>query len=373
MPVVQNVSAKSGDVLILIGTMKGAFVLRSNSERKRWDLGGPYSVGAPVYAMAFDHRQGRNRIWCGIQSWQWGSFLSSSNDFGKNWTQPETYSVKFPQESGLTLINIWQICLGRPDEQDTLYCGVEPSALFESHDAGASWSPVKGLLDHPHRPKWTPGNGGQCLHTVVPHPQNHQQMIVAMSTGGAYRTDDGGVTWQARNQGVRAEFMPEKYPEFGQCVHKVARSSAKPERLYLQNHWGLYRSDDSGDSWQDIANGVPSDFGFPIAAHPRDPDTAYILPMESDQYRCAPEGKLRVYRTRNAGGAWEPLTKGLPQQDALETVLRDALTTDTLDPAGVYFGTRSGDVYGSNDEGNSWQRIHGGLPPVVCVKTGVVS
>jgi photosystem II stability/assembly factor-like uncharacterized protein len=197
-------------------------------------------------------------------------------------------------------------------------------------------------------------------------------MVAAMSTGGVYRTDDGGMTWQARNQGIRAEFLPDKYPEFGQCVHKIGLNPARPDTLYLQNHWGLYRSDDFGNSWRDIANGVPSDFGFSLAVHPHDADTVYIVPIESDEYRCTPEGKLRVYRTRNGGSSWEPLTRGLPQVNALETVLRDALTTDTLDPAGIYFGTRSGKVFASRDEGNSWELLQEGLPAVVCVKAVVL-
>jgi len=372
MPSVQHVSARRGDALVLVGTVKGLFVLRSNAARKRWDIGGPYSVGSPVYTAAFDSRQGRNRLWWAQQSFRWGTSLLSSDDFGKTATAPETYPIKFPADAGWTLKNIWQICLGGDDQPDLMYCGVEPSALFESRDAGKTWSLVKGLFDHPHRAKWTPGGGGQCLHTILPHPVDPKRMIVAMSTGGCYRTDDGGANWQARNEGVRAEFLPEKYPEFGQCVHKIGVNRAEPDRLYLQNHWGLYRSDDFGNSWRDIAKGVPSDFGFCLVVHPHDPDTAYIVPIESDEYRCTPEGKLRVYRTRNGGGSWEPLTRGLPQKNALETVLRDALAADTLDPAGIYFGTRSGKVYGSNDEGNSWQLIHEGLPPVVCVKAAVV-
>jgi photosystem II stability/assembly factor-like uncharacterized protein len=196
-------------------------------------------------------------------------------------------------------------------------------------------------------------------------------MLVAISAGGVYATDDGGRTWEARNRGVRVTHMPEKYPEFGQCVHKVAMHPLRPERLFLQNHWGLYRSDDHGSSWRDIGYGVPSDFGFAMVMHPHDPDCVYVLPIESDEFRCAPEGRLRVYRTRNAGKSWEPLSRGLPQKGAYETVLRDAMTTDSLDPAGVYFGTRSGQLYGSSDEGKTWNRILDGLPAILCVKCAV--
>ncbi|HEY6249755.1 MAG TPA: hypothetical protein VI685_07320, partial [Candidatus Angelobacter sp.] len=240
MPSVQHVNARCGDALVLVGTVKGLFVLRSNAARKRWDIGGPYSVGCPVYAAALDTRAGRNRLWWAQQSFRWGSTLVSSDDFGKTATAPETYSVKFPADAGWALKNIWQICIGPADQPDVMYCGVEPTALFESGDAGQSWSLAKGLFNHPHREKWTPGGGGQCLHTILPHPTDHKRMIVAMSTGGAYRTNDGGTSWQPRNENIRAEFLPEKYPEFGQCVHKIGLNRAQPERLYLQNHWGLY-------------------------------------------------------------------------------------------------------------------------------------
>ena len=373
MPAVQHVSPRKGDVLVLVGTMKGAFVFSANKSRKKWKVGGPYSIGSPVYAMAFDNREGRHRLWWAQQSFRWGCSLVSSDDYGKTTSEPETYSVKFPEQSGLTLKNVWQIHVPAGEEnKDTLYCGVEPSALFVSRDAGHSWSPVKGLLEHPHRPKWTPGGGGMCLHTILPHPTDRKRMTVAMSTAGVYRTSDGGDTWQPRNQGIRAEFMPDKYPEFGQCVHKIVRHHTNPNRLYLQNHWGLYRSDDDGDTWKDIAKGVPSDFGFAMVGHPHDPETVYIVPIESDEYRCTPEGKLRVYRTRNGGKSWEALTRGLPQKNALETVLRDGLASDSLDPAGIYFGTRSGKLYGSHDDGKSWQLIQEGLPAVVSVKAAVV-
>ena len=369
MPVVRHVKPKPGDVLVLVGTMKGAFILRSNKSRKSWDVGGPYFPGSAVYAMAYDGRQERHRLWAAAHSMHWGGLLRSSDDFGRNWTNPVEANVKFPEGTEASLKQIWQIQPGRESEPDTLYCGVEPAALFMSRDGGESWSLVDGLWNHPHRPKWQPGGGGLCLHTILLDPADVKRIRIAISTGGMYATSDGGATWRASNKGVRAEFLPDKHPEFGQCVHKVVQSKQKPQRMFLQNHWGLYRSDDRGESWKDVANGVPSDFGFAIAIHPQDADRAWIIPLESDQFRCTPEGKLRVYHTTNAGKKWKPLTKGLPQEEALETVLRDGMATDQLDPAGVYFGTRSGKVFGSNSEGKKWALLHDGLPPVVCVRT----
>jgi photosystem II stability/assembly factor-like uncharacterized protein len=264
--------------------------------------------------------------------------------------------------------------LGHPDEPDTLYCGVEPAALFKSTDAGGSWQLVQGLYDHPHRTQWMPGGGGLCLHTILPDPSDSKRLFIAISTGGVYRTDDGGENWQPRNQGVRAQFLPEgqQYPEWGQCVHKIVSHPAKPQQMFLQNHWGLYKSENGGDSWTDIANGVPSDFGFAMEIDPNDANSVFIIPMESDEFRCTPEGKMRVYRSRNAGQSWDALGNGLPQENALETVLRDGMSTDDLKPTGVYFGTRNGKLYGSADAGESWNAIMESLPPVVCVKTAVV-
>ena len=358
--------------MILVCTVKGVFLLRATGARARWEVGGPHLPGRAVYAVAYDDRAGRRRIWAGASSMHWGAALVRSDDWGRRWTDPPEANVKFPADSGLALKQIWQIRPGRDDAPDTLYCGVEPAALFESTDGGETWAPVPGLLEHPHRSRWTPGGGGLCLHTVLPDPSKASRMWVAVSSGGLYRTDDGGRTWAARNKGIRAEFLPEKYPEFGQCVHKVVQHPARPASLFLQNHWGLYRSDDAGDSWRDVARGVPSDFGFAMAIHPHDPDTVYVVPLESDGFRCTPQAKLRVYRTRNGGRSWQPLTRGLPQKGAFETVLRDALATDTLDPAGVYFGTRSGKLYGSRDGGTSWRLLADGLPGVTCVRAVVV-
>ena len=369
---IEHHAVRDGDVLLLVGTTKGAFLLRSTRDRQRWDVAGPYFHGHNIPAMVYDGRDGRHRLWIATNSVLWGSFLRSSEDFGKSWTNPAEANVKFPADTGAVLKNIWQICLGGPAENDVLYCGVEPAAMFESRDAGESWSLVRGLYDHAHRPRWMPGNGGLMLHTILPDPGTTGRMFVAISAGGVYTSGDGGKSWTARNRGVRVTFMPEKFPEFGQCVHKIALHPARPERLFLQNHWGIYRSDDAGENWRDIANGVPSDFGFPVVIHPHDPDCVYVLPVESDEFRCTPDGQLRVYRTRNAGASWEALSRGLPQKRAYETVLRDALAGDELDPMGLYFGTRSGALYGSRDEGRSWTRILEGLPAIVCVKIALV-
>ena len=360
----------NGDVLLMVGTTKGAFLLRSTSKRSRWEVAGPYFHGHGVYAMAYDDREGRHRLWASTSNY-WGTFLRSSDDFGRTWTNPIEANVKFPVDCGTSLSNIWQILVGNQDGQ-VMYCGVEPAALFESRDSGGTWSLVRSLFDHLHRPRWTPGNGGLALHTILQDPVNPQRIYIAISAGGVYRSDDGGSTWNARNRGIRVVYQPEKYPEFGQCVHKIVLHRDRPERLFLQNHWGLYRSDDAGDNWQDIAGGVPSDFGFAMAMHPHDPDCVYVLPVESDEFRCTPDGRLRVFRTRNAGGSWEALSRGLPQKGAYETVLRDGMTVDTLQPAGVYFGTRSGQVFGSSDEGKTWKSVISGLPSIVCVKAVVI-
>jgi photosystem II stability/assembly factor-like uncharacterized protein len=375
MPEPTQINAQAGDTLLLVGTMKGAFIFRSEGAREKWDVAGPYFPGRSVYAMNFDGRNGRQRLWAAVNSSFWGSFLSSSNDFGKTWSDPEAYNIKFPEGSEVSLKQIWQIVPGHPSEPDTLYCGVEPAALFKSTDAGETWSLERGLFDHPHRTQWMPGGGGLCLHTILPDPSNDQRLFVAISTGGVYRTDDGGQNWQPRNKGIFVKFLPpgQQYPEWGQCVHKVVRHAANPDRMFLQHHWGVYRSDDAGDSWTDIGKGLPSDFGFALEIDPHDANTVYIIPIESDEFRCTPEAKLRVYRTKNAGESWEALTEGLPQEDAFETILRDSMKADANDPTGLYFGTRNGKLFGSNNGGDSWTAISEGLPAITCVKTATIN
>ncbi len=373
MPITTHISARTDDVVLLVGTMKGAFVLCADATRRTWEVGGPYFPGNAVYAMAYDGRAGRHRVWAGPNSMHWGGLLRCSDDFGRTWTNPEAANVRFPEGTGAALKQIWQITPGRETEPDTLYCGVEPAAVFVSRDGGDTWTLNEGLWNHPQRARWEPGGGGLCLHTILLDPADVRRIRVAVSTGGMYVSEDDGMTWRPSNTGVRADFLPEKYPEFGQCVHKVVQARTNPDRMFLQNHWGLYRSDDRGESWTDIANGVPSDFGFGLAIHPRNPNCAWIVPLESDEFRCTPEGKLRVYRTRDAGASWDALSAGLPQDGAYETVLRDALAVDPVAGARVYFGTRSGKLFGSTDEGDTWAELLDGLPPVISVKTAVVA
>jgi len=360
MPKPNQFEVNSGDNLVLVGTMKGAFLFRSDGKRAEWEEAGPYFPGRSVYSFAYDGRNGRQRLWAAVNSPFWGSFLSSTNDFGKTWSDPETYNIKFPEDSDVSLKQIWQIVMD-PHEPDSIYCGVEPAALFKSSDAGETWSLERGLFDHPHRTQWMPGGGGLCLHTILPDPSNDQRMFVAISTGGVYCTEDGGRNWEPRNKGICARFLPpdQQYPEWGQCVHKVVNHPANPERMFLQHHWGVYRSDNAGRSWDDIGKGLPSDFGFAMEMDPNDANTVYIVPIESDEFRCTPEAKLRVYRTTDGGDSWHPLTDGLPQEDALETILRDNMQSDKNKPTGLYFGTRSGKVYGSSDGGDSWEMVEG--------------
>jgi hypothetical protein len=368
----EHLNAESGDVLVAVGTMKGVWLFRADPDRRAWQSSGPHFPGQAVYAVRFDGRGGRRRLLAGTEDSHWGAVVRWSDDLGRTWSDPAEGNVRFPEGGGAALARVWQLQPAGDDRPDTVFAGVEPAALFRSDDCGETFQLVTGLWDHPHRPRWEPGGGGLCLHTVVVDPAAPERMWVAISTGGVYRSDDGGHSWQARNHGVRAVFLPDQDPEFGQCVHKIAPAAGGPERLYLQNHWGLYRSDDAAESWVDVANGVPSDFGFPVVAHPADPDTAWIIPRQSDEFRCTPDAKARVYRTRDAGASWEPLGDGLPQQDAFLTVLRDGFGGDGLAPAGLYFGTRTGQLFASADEGEHWRLLAEWLPPVVCVKAAVV-
>jgi photosystem II stability/assembly factor-like uncharacterized protein len=361
------------DVLLAIGTRKGLFFGRSKDGRATWDLTGPTLLGEAVYAVGIDTRRGTPRLLAGADSSHWGPSVLHSDDLGATWDEPEYAPARFPERTGAALARVWQLRPGPAAEPDLVWAGSEPAALWRSTDGGVSYELVEPLWDHPTREHWMPGAGGQCLHTVLPHPTDADRVLIAVSTGGVYQTVDGGKSWEPTNSGIGADFMPGPPPEFGQCVHKVAMHSGRPEQLFLQNHGGVYRSDDGGRSWSSIAAGLPADFGFPIVAHPHRPGTAYVFPLVADVERLPPERRCRVYRSGDAGESWEALTDGLPQERFHTTVLRDSMCTDEAEPAGVYFGTRSGEVWVSRDDGDSWRRIAEHLPDVLCVRAAVLS
>lgn len=349
---------------LLIGTIKGLFLATSDADRATWKTEGPHFAGRQIYAVALDER--KNRLWVSASSWHWGAELYFSDDLGKTWTIPEEPLIQFPADSGETLKNIWQIEPSIHDEK-TVYCGVEPACLFKSENDGESWHPVEGFFNHPHRKQWMPGGGGLCLHTIIQDKTDADLMWTAISTGGVYRSEDGGDSWAPRNKGILAPFLPDPDVEFGQCVHKVVQHPVDSNVLYLQHHWGVYRSDDGGDSWQDIGKKLPSDFGFALAISPLPPHNIYVIPLKSDEFRCVPEGKLAVYR--GAGdGEWESLNNGMPEKDCYETILRDGMSVDKQDPTGIYFGTRNGNVWGSADDGKNWRLLFDNLPAVLNVK-----
>lgn len=362
----------SGDLLILVGTTKGAFLVRPDGQHGHVEIDGPHFAGHEIYAMAYDGRHSRRRILAGTVSAHWGPGIAWSDDLGRTWADPPEANIAFPADTGASLQRVWQLEPAGDDEPGVVYAGAEPAALFRSDDGGQHYALVPGLWNHPHRPEWEPGGGGLCLHSVVRDPTDFRAMWVAISSAGVYRTVDGGETWEAKNKGVKTPFLPVDEPEFGQCPHKVVAHPDRPERLFLQHHWGVYRSDDRGDSWTSVGGDLPSDFGFPIVQHPHDPDTVYVLPLTSDEQRWTIDGRCRVYRSRDAGETWEALTDGLPQDHTYLTVLRDAFCADARDPAGLWFGTRSGELWASGDEGDSWLCAARHLPPVVCVKSALL-
>jgi hypothetical protein len=369
---VRPVDAGAGDVVVLVGTTKGLFALSAEAARERWTLNGPWFRGEEIYAATLDCRAGRTRLLAGATSSHWGPSVYRSDDLGATWDEPEPDTLRFPDATGAVVARVWQLQPAGHAQPDVVYAGVEPAALFRSDDAGTSFRLNEELWDHEHRPKWEPGGGGLCLHTVVPDPAGGSRLGVAVSAAGFYRTLDG-TRWEAANTGIRTPFLPDPMPEFGQCVHKVDRHPDAPELLFLQHHWGVYRSDDFGGRWDEIgADSLPSTFGFPVVADPNRPGTAYVLPLTSDEFRCAPDGRLRVYRTTDGGASWQALQRGLPQRDAYLTVLRDGFGADTLDPAGLYVGTRTGEVFASPDAGETWTEVARHLPPVVCVKPVVL-
>src|SRR5499427_2363530 len=386
-------------VRVLVGTRKGAFILTSDGKRKDWKVDGPHFTGWEVY-----HLKGSladpNRIYASQTSGWFGQVIQRSDDGGKTWFQPGTppgettgpggmpkgESNKFvydtSQETGAPLTThqwydgtqhpwefkrVWHLEPSLTDA-DTVYAGVEDAAIFRSKDGGKSWQELPGLRGHCTGPKWQPGAGGMCLHTIVLDPKDAKRIYIAISAAGAFRTDDGGETWKPINQGLRSQHIPDPTAEVGHCVHRIAMHRSRPNVLFMQKHWDVMRTDNAGDSWQDVGGNLPTDFGFPIDVHAHEPETIYVVPIKSDSEHYLPDGKLRVYRSRTGGNEWEALTKGLPQSHCYVNVLRDAMAVDSLEPCGVYFGTTGGQVYASADAGDSWAPIVRDLPSVVSVE-----
>jgi photosystem II stability/assembly factor-like uncharacterized protein len=387
-------------VRLLVGTRKGAFVLTSDGKREKWKVDGPHFAGWEIY-----HVKGSpvdpNQLYASQTSAWFGQIIQRSDDGGKTWIQPGTppgeattapdgmpkgESNKFvydtsPGTGKPLTTHIWYDGTQHPwefkrvwhlepslSDPDTVYAGVEDAALFRSSDGGETWQELAGLRGHGSGPRWQPGAGGMCLHSILLDPKDSKRMFIAISAAGAFRTDDGGKTWKPINQGLHSQYIPDPKAEVGHCVHHIAIHPKRPNTLFMQKHWDVMRSDDAGDSWREVSGNLPSDFGFPIDIHAHEPDTIYVVPIKSDSLHYPPDGKLRVYRSRTGGNEWEELTKGLPQRDCYVNVLRDAMTVDSLDSCGVYFGTTGGQIYASTNAGDSWNPIVRDLPAVLSVE-----
>jgi len=388
-------------IRVLAGTRKGAFILTSDGKRQKWEVSGPHFAGWEIY-----HLKGSpadpNRLYASQTSGWFGQIIQRSDDGGKTWTTPGGGPTKGPggmpmgesnkfvydtsAQTGKPLTThqwydgtqhpwefkrVWHL---EPslDDPDTVYAGVEDAALFRSTDGAHTWHELAGLRDA-QGAQWTPGAGGLGLHTIVLDPSNPNRIYIAISAAGAFRTDDRGKTWKPINRGLHSQYMPNPTAEVGHCVHRIAMHRARPGVLFMQKHWDVMRTDDAGEVWTEVSGNLPTDFGFPIDVHAHEPDTVYVVPIKSDSEHFPPDGKLRVYRSRSGGNDWEPLTKGLPQQDCYVNVLRDAMAVDSLDKCGIYFGTTGGQVYASPDAGDNWAPIVRDLPPVLSVEVQTLS
>ena len=363
-------------VRVLVGTRKGAFVLTSDGKRQTWDVSGPHFAGWEIY-----HLKGSaadpNRIYASQSSGWFGQLIQRSNDGGKTWEAagnkfvydgvPGTHQWYDGTPHPWEFKRVWHLepSLSNPDE---IFAGVEDAALFHSTDGGQNWNELAGLRGHGSGSSWAPGAGGLCLHTILQDPSNAKRMFIAISAAGAFRTDDGAKSWKPINKGLRSAQIPDQDAEVGHCVHRIAMHPSKPSVLFMQKHWDVMRSDNAGDQWREVSGNLPTDFGFAIDVHAHEPETIYVVPIKSDSEHFPMEGKLRVYRSRSGGNEWEALTNGLPQKDCYVNVLRNAMSVDSLDECGVYFGTTGGQVYGSADGGDSWAPVVRDLPAVLSVE-----
>ncbi len=392
-------------VRVLVGTHKGAFTLTSDGKRKDWKVHGPFFGGWEVYHMKGSPAD-PNRIYASQTSGWFGQIIQRSDDGGKTWFQPGTKpgeptktadgmpvteSNKFqydtsPKTGKPLTTHQWYDGTQHPwefkrvwhvepslNDPNTVYAGVEDAAMFRTTDGGQSWHELAGLRGHGTGSKWTPGAGGMGLHTILLDQKNPKRMFIAISSAGAFRTDDAGSTWKPINQGLKSNYIPDPSAEIGHCVHRIAMHPSKPNTLFMQKHWDVMRTDDAGEKWYEISGNLPSDFGFVVDVNTHEPNTVYVIPIKSDSEHFPPDGKLRVYRSRSGGNEWEPLTKGLPQQDCYVNVLRDAMAVDSLDKCGIYFGTTGGQVYMSPDGGDTWSAIARDLPKVLSVEVQTLS
>lgn len=359
--------------LLAIGTKKGLF-LATSADRRTWQVRGPEvlagddsTVQSGVYAIGIDTRREVPRLLVGADSSHFGPSVWHSDDLGKTWREPaERAPIAFPPDTDAAFVRTWQFGFG--NEPEIVYAGVEPHGLFRSEDGGLTYELNRGLWDHPHRTEWFPGYGGAAIHTILPHPTDSDAITVAMSTGGVYQTTDGGNSWKPSNRGIAAGFLGDPYPEFGQCVHKAVRDSRDPDRMFAQNHGGVYRSDDGAGQWTSISAGLPADFGFAMLAHPGMANSVLNFPVSADAKRFPPQGRLQVQRSDDGGRSWSEYGEGLPTDPYFGIVLRDAAATDGDDDPGWYFGTRCGDVFVMTESDGRWQRIVGHLPDVLCVR-----
>ncbi len=365
-----------GNVRVLVGTRKGAFVLTADGGRADWRVSGPHFGGWELY-----HVKGSpvdpDRLWAAQSTGWFGQVIQRSDDGGATWSPvgnhfpydgvPGTHQWYDGTPHPWEFARVWHL-EPSPHDPDTVYAGVEDAALFRSTDGGGSWEELSGLRRHDTGGQWQPGAGGMCLHSILLHPTDPDRMVVAISAAGAFRSADGGRTWEPANAGLRSEGIPDPDAEVGHCVHHLAMHPARPDVLFMQKHWDVMRSDDGGGSWREVSGNLPSDFGFPIDVHPHEPETVFVVPITSDSLHYPPDGRLRVYRSRTGGDDWQELTDGLPQENCYVNVLRDAMSVDSLEPAGVYFGTTGGQVYASPDSGDSWAPIVRDLPAVLSVE-----
>ena len=365
-----------GGVRVLVGTRKGAFILTSDERRKDWTITEPLFGGWEMY-----HLNGStadpNRIYASQTSGWFGQTMQRSDDGGATW-EPVGNRFEYVGDTGThqwydgtqhpwEFARVWHL-EPSPSDPDTVYAGVEDAALFRSTDAGCTWEELPGLRAAKGN-LWQPGAGGMCLHTVLLDAGNPDKIVVAISAAGAFRSDDAGQTWRPINRGLRSEWeLPDADADVGHCVHALAAHPSRPDTMFMQKHWDVMRTDDGGNNWREVSGNLPSDFGFPIHVHAHEPETIYVVPIKSDSEHFPPDGKLRVYRSRSGGDEWEPLTKGLPQENCYVNVLRDAMAVDSLESCGLYVGTTGGQVYASADSGDSWEPILRDLPAVLSVE-----